>query len=80
MTYDHSPLVSELNTCITHTSNWTPQIILFVSQLISGIGQNMHGSLGIAYMDDNVEMNKVPTVLSIIKYPIIYNLQQAGSI
>lgn len=41
-----------------------PQILLFVSQLISGVGQTFCSTLGISYLDDNVQKTKVPAIMS----------------
>lgn len=50
--------------CDQEAGRWAPQIILFVSQLISGIGQTLFNSLGSTYMDDNVLKNKLPSMFS----------------
>lgn len=41
-----------------------PQVILFVGQLIGGIGQSLFFTLGVAYMDDNILKAKVPALVS----------------
>lgn len=41
------------------------QIIMFVAQLISGVGQMLYYTLGTAYMDDNIQKSKSATYLSI---------------
>lgn len=50
--------------CHGESGSLTPQVILFVSQLISGIGQTLYNSLGTTYMDDNVQKNKLPSLIS----------------
>lgn len=52
--------------CIENDGNLEPQIILFISQLLSGIGQTLCSALGISYLDDNVQKSKVPAIMSII--------------
>ncbi|KAH8258042.1 hypothetical protein KR038_005069 [Drosophila bunnanda] len=44
---------------------WVPQMFLFVAQLISGVGQALFYTLGIAYMDDNGTKSKTPAMLSL---------------
>lgn len=51
--------------CDLDAGRWAPQVILFVSQLIAGIGQTLFNSLGSTYMDDNVQKNKLPSMFSI---------------
>ncbi|KMY95754.1 solute carrier organic anion transporter family member 74D [Drosophila simulans] len=43
---------------------WVPQVFLFAAQLISGVGQALFYTLGIAYMDDNTSKAKTPAMLS----------------
>ncbi|KAH8275691.1 hypothetical protein KR026_012669 [Drosophila bipectinata] len=50
--------------CIQEVGQWVPQLILFVAQLISGVGQALFYTLGIAYMDDNGTKSKTPAMLS----------------
>lgn len=50
--------------CDKRDGNLTPQILLFVSQLVSGIGQTLCSTLGISYLDDNVQKSKVPAIMS----------------
>lgn len=42
-----------------------PQVILFIAQLIAGVGQTLCGTLGISYMDDNIKKSKTPALLSV---------------
>lgn len=51
--------------CDMGTGSWSPQIILFVAQLISGVGQTLYYTLGTTYMDDNIQKSKSATYLSI---------------
>lgn len=51
--------------CIIGEGNWAPQIILFVAQLISGIGQTLYYTLGTTYMDDNMLKKNSAKYLSI---------------
>ncbi|KAH8320503.1 hypothetical protein KR067_004700 [Drosophila pandora] len=51
--------------CIQEVGQWVPQLILFVAQLISGVGQALFYTLGIAYMDDNGTKSKTPAMLSL---------------
>lgn len=50
--------------CDDGDSNYTPQVILFVAQFISGIGQPLYYTLGVSYMDDNIQKSKTPTFIS----------------
>lgn len=43
---------------------WAPQILLFTAQFISGIGQPLYSTLGISYMDDNIQKSKTPAFVS----------------
>lgn len=42
-----------------------PQIILFLAQLISGVGSSLYYTLGVSYMDDNVKKSKTPALISL---------------
>lgn len=50
--------------CDMGDASWAPQIILFVAQLISGVGQTVYSTLGTTYMDDNIQKEKSATFLS----------------
>ncbi|XP_066901789.1 solute carrier organic anion transporter family member 74D [Halyomorpha halys] len=41
-----------------------PQIILFISQLIAGVGGSLYYTLGVSYMDDNIKKSKTPVLIS----------------
>ncbi|XP_034650186.1 solute carrier organic anion transporter family member 74D-like [Drosophila subobscura] len=51
--------------CVQDVGVWVPQIFLFGAQLISGVGQGLFYTLGIAYMDDNGTKSKTPAMLSL---------------
>uniref|UniRef100_A0A1B0EYU4 Solute carrier organic anion transporter family member n=1 Tax=Phlebotomus papatasi TaxID=29031 RepID=A0A1B0EYU4_PHLPP len=51
--------------CETEEGNLMPQIILFLAQLISGIGSSLYYTLGVSYMDDNVKKSKTPALISL---------------
>ncbi|XP_058831551.1 solute carrier organic anion transporter family member 74D-like isoform X2 [Topomyia yanbarensis] len=51
--------------CETEEANFAPQVILFIAQLISGVGSTMHYTLGVSYMDDNIKKSKSPALVSI---------------
>ncbi|CAB0005693.1 unnamed protein product [Nesidiocoris tenuis] len=42
-----------------------PAIILFISQVISGIGGSLYFTLGVAYMDDNTKKSQAPVLVSL---------------
>lgn len=44
--------------------NYMPQVILFIAQLIAGVGNAIYSSLSTAYLDDNVQKSKAPWVIS----------------
>lgn len=50
--------------CEIESGNYTPQLILFVAQLISGIGGSLYYTLGVSYMDDNIKKSKTPALIS----------------
>lgn len=45
-----------------------PQIMLFVAHMLSGIGGPVFGTLGIAYMDDNIKKSKIPIFVSFTNF------------
>ncbi|EDW35953.1 GL16936 [Drosophila persimilis] len=51
--------------CIQDVGLWVPQVFLFGAQLISGVGQGLFYTLGIAYLDDNGTKSKTPAMLSL---------------
>lgn len=50
--------------CQSSEGNFSPQVILFVAQFISGIGGSLYYTLGTSYMDDNTERSQTPALLS----------------
>lgn len=50
--------------CEIYEGNYAPQVVLFLAQLISGIGQPLFYTLGTAYMDDNIKKSKTATFIS----------------
>lgn len=56
--------LKEISGCEQTTDQWAPQVILFVAQLILGVGSAVFWIVGIAYMDDNSTKSKTPAMLS----------------
>ncbi|XP_034102050.1 solute carrier organic anion transporter family member 74D-like [Drosophila albomicans] len=56
---------SEKTNCHMDIESWSPIIILFVAQLILGIGAGMVIIVGVAYMDDNTAKSKAPAMLTL---------------
>lgn len=52
------------NNCKEESGNFAPQVLLFVAQVVSGIGGSLYYSLGISYMDDNIQKSKTPALIS----------------
>ncbi|XP_043470258.1 solute carrier organic anion transporter family member 74D [Leptopilina heterotoma] len=50
--------------CTEEDGNFTPQIILFIAQAISGVGGSLYYTLGVSYMDDNIQKSKTPALIS----------------
>ncbi|XP_014214471.1 solute carrier organic anion transporter family member 2A1-like [Copidosoma floridanum] len=50
--------------CIEADGNFAPQVLLFVAQLVSGIGGSLYYTLGVSYMDDNIQKSKTPALIS----------------
>ena len=44
--------------------NLAPQVLLFIAQLVSGVGSSLYYSLGTSYMDDNIQKSKTPMLIS----------------
>ncbi|XP_063233126.1 solute carrier organic anion transporter family member 74D-like [Bacillus rossius redtenbacheri] len=42
-----------------------PAILLFVGNLISGVGGGLYHTIGMSYMDDNIEKHKIPFLISL---------------
>jgi Organic Anion Transporter Polypeptide (OATP) family len=51
--------------CESEEGNFAPQVILFIAQMISGVGGTLYYTLGVAYMDDNIKKSKTPALLSL---------------
>ncbi|XP_043494572.1 solute carrier organic anion transporter family member 74D-like [Polistes fuscatus] len=45
-------------------SNFAPQVLLFIAQLVSGVGGSLYYTLGVSYMDDNIQKSKTPALIS----------------
>lgn len=56
--------LDEVSSCEKSVSQWAPQVILFVAQLILGLGSAVFWVVGVAYMDDNSTKSKTPAMLS----------------
>ncbi|XP_051170811.1 solute carrier organic anion transporter family member 74D [Leptopilina boulardi] len=52
------------DSCTEEDGNFTPQIILFLAQAISGVGGSLYYTLGVSYMDDNIQKSKTPALIS----------------
>lgn len=50
--------------CELREGSFAPQVVLFVAQLISGIGQPLYYTLGTSYMDDNIKKSKTAAFIS----------------
>lgn len=50
--------------CDDDSGNLAPQVILFLAQLISGVGASLLYTLGVSYMDDNMKKSKAPALVS----------------
>ncbi|KAL1123244.1 hypothetical protein AAG570_002331 [Ranatra chinensis] len=50
--------------CDTSEGNLAPQVILFLAQLIAGVGGSLYYTLGVSYMDDNIKRSKTPALIS----------------
>lgn len=50
--------------CTDENGNFAPQFILFLAQVISGIGGSLYYTLGVSYMDDNIQKSKTPALIS----------------
>ena len=50
--------------CHAEDGNFAPQVLLFVAQLVSGVGGSLYYTLGVSYMDDNIQKSKTPALIS----------------
>lgn len=55
---------STTSECEMEGGNYSPQLILFTAQFISGIGGSLYYTLGVSYMDDNIKKSKTPALFS----------------
>uniref|UniRef100_A0A8D8QN49 Solute carrier organic anion transporter family member n=2 Tax=Cacopsylla melanoneura TaxID=428564 RepID=A0A8D8QN49_9HEMI len=59
-----SKLCSKTGAACIKEESLTPQVIIFVGELMWGIGAPLYGNLGMAYMDDNIKRSKTPLLMS----------------
>lgn len=52
------------NHCEESSGNFAPQVLLFMAQFVSGIGGSLYYTLGVSYMDDNIQRSKTPALIS----------------
>ncbi|XP_012060763.1 PREDICTED: solute carrier organic anion transporter family member 2A1 [Atta cephalotes] len=52
------------NDCEVEDGNFAPQVLLFIAQLVSGVGGSLYYTLGVSYMDDNIQKSKTPALIS----------------
>lgn len=50
--------------CEEADGNFAPQVLLFIAQLVSGVGGSLYYTLGVSYMDDNIQKSKTPALIS----------------
>ncbi|KAK3908294.1 Solute carrier organic anion transporter family member 74D [Frankliniella fusca] len=50
--------------CDAEEGNLAPVAILFLAQLVSGIGGSLYYTIGVSYMDDNIKKDKTPALIS----------------
>ncbi|XP_076662082.1 organic anion transporting polypeptide 58Dc isoform X1 [Halictus rubicundus] len=55
---------SRENDCENEEGNFAPQALLFIAQLVSGVGGSLYYTLGVSYMDDNIKKSKTPALIS----------------
>lgn len=51
--------------CEVEEGTLMPQILLFIGQVVAGVGQSLYYTLGAAYIDDNVKKSKTPALISL---------------
>ncbi|KAH8299715.1 hypothetical protein KR044_005011 [Drosophila immigrans] len=56
---------SDKTKCLMDIESWAPIVILFIAQLILGIGAGIVIIVGVAYMDDNTAKSKAPAMLTL---------------
>ena len=55
---------SRENECEDADGNFAPQVLLFIAELVSGVGGSLYYTLGVSYMDDNIQKSKTPALIS----------------
>lgn len=50
--------------CKEADGTFAPKALLFLAQLVSGIGGSLYYTLGVSYMDDNIQKSKTPALIS----------------
>lgn len=55
---------AEISLDCVNPDNYMPQVILFLGQVVGGVGNAIYSSLNGAYLDDNVQKCKAPWVIS----------------
>lgn len=50
--------------CEVTDGDFAPQAFLFIAQLVSGVGGSLYYTLGVSYMDDNIQKSKTPALIS----------------
>ncbi|KAL0268810.1 UNVERIFIED_CONTAM: hypothetical protein PYX00_010624 [Menopon gallinae] len=50
--------------CVNEGEGMMPTVILFLTQIIQGIGGCLYFTVGTAYMDDNIKKSKTPALIS----------------
>ena len=63
-TFISKPATEGIVECEIDGGSLIPQLVLFTSQLIAGVGQTICGTLGISYIDDNIKKSKTPALMS----------------
>ena len=49
--------------CKNDENNFIPPAILFIAQVVSGVGYTLYYSVGVSYMDDNIKKSKTPILI-----------------
>jgi len=62
---DCSTVTAGIAECEETEGNLMPQALLFIGQMIAGVGQSLYYTLGAAYIDDNVKKSKTPALISL---------------
>ncbi|XP_046672746.1 solute carrier organic anion transporter family member 74D-like [Homalodisca vitripennis] len=51
--------------CSMDSGSLAPQVILFLAHVMSGIGGSLYYTLGVCYMDDNIQKSKSPALVGL---------------